>query len=283
MKSDRLLVLDDEPDICGFIKEVAEENGFGVATANDFQQFTAAYRLRFSVLAIAVAVVVWSIALAGRAGADGDPVVLTTQEWAPYQLQSGNEQTGVAVDVVRCAFEQLKRPLRIVFYPWQRAQEEAEAGRAAGFFAASRSQARDRFAVMSAPIAPQQWTWYFRPDASIRPTDRAFRGQARVTATSGSNMAAWLRQREYRVQPEPRSADQLIWMLERGRVDAVLSNSLVFRSSLARTKTSPDRFLSETERDKPLGVYFVRGFLERNPDLLESFNRQLPACTASLP
>ncbi len=44
MISNRLLVIDDEPAICDFVKEVAEENGFDVATANDFNQFRAAYR-----------------------------------------------------------------------------------------------------------------------------------------------------------------------------------------------------------------------------------------------
>ena len=33
MVSNRLLVIDDEPDVCDFVKEVAEEQGFDVATA----------------------------------------------------------------------------------------------------------------------------------------------------------------------------------------------------------------------------------------------------------
>ncbi len=44
MTSSRLLVIDDEPAICDFVKDVAEEQGFDVATANNFQQFTTAYR-----------------------------------------------------------------------------------------------------------------------------------------------------------------------------------------------------------------------------------------------
>ncbi len=43
MKSGNLLVMDDEPDICDFVKEVAEENGFEVAIAANFDQFSAAY------------------------------------------------------------------------------------------------------------------------------------------------------------------------------------------------------------------------------------------------
>lgn len=44
MISNRLLVVDDDPAICDFVKEVAEENGFDVATAENFDQFSAGYR-----------------------------------------------------------------------------------------------------------------------------------------------------------------------------------------------------------------------------------------------
>ena len=44
MTANRLLVVDDEPEICDFIREVAEENGFGVAIAENYDQFRAAYR-----------------------------------------------------------------------------------------------------------------------------------------------------------------------------------------------------------------------------------------------
>ncbi|MCH7930413.1 MAG: EAL domain-containing response regulator [Proteobacteria bacterium] len=43
MKSGRLLVIDDEPAICDFVKDVAEESGFEVAIAANFDQFSVAY------------------------------------------------------------------------------------------------------------------------------------------------------------------------------------------------------------------------------------------------
>ena len=44
MNPNRLLVIDDEPGICEFVKEVAEANGFEVAIAQDHQEFQASYR-----------------------------------------------------------------------------------------------------------------------------------------------------------------------------------------------------------------------------------------------
>ena len=39
MNSNHLLVIDDEPEICEFVKDVAEESGFDVAIAENFEQF----------------------------------------------------------------------------------------------------------------------------------------------------------------------------------------------------------------------------------------------------
>ena len=43
MNPNRLLVIDDEPDICDFVKEVAEDNGYEVAVATEFEGFSASY------------------------------------------------------------------------------------------------------------------------------------------------------------------------------------------------------------------------------------------------
>jgi EAL domain-containing protein (putative c-di-GMP-specific phosphodiesterase class I) len=44
MSLNSLLVLDDEPDVCEFIKDVAEDMGFDVETATDHDQFRRLYR-----------------------------------------------------------------------------------------------------------------------------------------------------------------------------------------------------------------------------------------------
>ncbi len=41
MSAERLLIIDDEPDICAFVKEVAEGMGFEVEATSDPEQFKA--------------------------------------------------------------------------------------------------------------------------------------------------------------------------------------------------------------------------------------------------
>jgi polar amino acid transport system substrate-binding protein len=137
---------------------------------------------------------------------------------------------------------------------------------------------RDEYAVLSAPIAPQVWTWYFPRDAAVQPGDANFKASARVTATSGSNMAAFLGREGYRMEGETRSPEQLVVMLRAGRVDAVLANSVTFDEALRGLGQSPQSFASRVERSEPLGVYFGRHFLQRQPGFLESFNTHVPFC-----
>lgn len=168
---------------------------------------------------------------------------------------------------------------RIVFLPWRRAQEDVRAGRADAFFAASRSAERDEYAVFSLPIAPQVWTWYFPRGAPLRPDDPAFKTTARIGATSGSNMAAWLARDGYRVEDDVRSMEQLVAMLRARRVDAVLANAITFEEAMRALGQSPETFESRAERSEPLGVYFGRHLLARQPGFLEAFNRHVPPCT----
>ena len=44
MNEPRLIVVDDEPDVCDFIREVAEESGFDVAVAGNQEEFSASRR-----------------------------------------------------------------------------------------------------------------------------------------------------------------------------------------------------------------------------------------------
>jgi polar amino acid transport system substrate-binding protein len=213
-------------------------------------------------------------------GAD-DAVLLTTQEWPPYQSQASGAPAGIAVDAVRCIFDRLGMSVEIVFLPWQRAQEDVRNGNAAGFFAASRSAERDQFATLSTPIAPQVWTWFYRRGSAIAPDDAGFKAAARVTGTFGSNMAAWLRESGFRVQDEPRTTDQLLQMLERGYVDAVLANSVAFELALEAAGRPADTFLSRPERDQPLGVYFANRFLDAHPGFLARFDAAVPPCVPS--
>ena len=210
---------------------------------------------------------------------ENEKLILITQEWAPYQTNTGGTMGGIALGVVKCALEKIGIPYSIEFLPWKRAQSVVKAGRAHGFFAASRSDKRDAYARLSVPIAPQKWLWYLKKTSLLDPRDQSFIKNARVTATAGSNMGHWLRSKGYNIKFQPKSTEQLVRMLQIDRIDAVLANEWVFTGALRALNLPRSEIRMIPNKDKPLGVYFSMVFLTRHPEFLRRFNALVPGCT----
>jgi|GEM_PF-558803 len=212
------------------------------------------------------------------AGNNPEVLQLTTQHWPPYQYEVDGALQGIAVAVVSCVLERMNQPYEIHVLPWARAQADVQAGRADAFFAASQSPAIDQYAVMSWPIAPQVWRWYWLADNNIEPENEDFKTSVPVSAQAGSNMAAWLQREGYDLQSQPATNDQLVNMLLQGHVEAILSNELAVSQTLEDMGLAEDLFASLPSLNKPLGVYFSNTFLAVYPKFLERFNNYIAGC-----
>lgn len=189
------------------------------------------------------------------------PVKLLTQEQAPYAMQlADGKQTGLALEVVRCAFDRLGEGSGIRFVAWSRAQHRVEVGEADGYFPASRNAARDAGSRWFGPVAPQQWRWYLRRDSRFDPLSAGFREHARVGAYAGSNMLVWLQEQHYQVTVSPPEHDQMLDVLLAGRADAVLAANLAM-DRLIDLRGAANRVRSQLAQDKPLGLYLSHAFL----------------------
>jgi polar amino acid transport system substrate-binding protein len=236
-------------------------------------------RCRIGVWATGLLAGIFFAVTAGLA-AGPEKLLLTTQEWAPYHTAINDVPNGIAVRVIDCVLEKMQQPYSITFLPWTRAQDEVKTGRAHGFFVASQSDKRDEYARLSTPIAPQKWIWYLRKDSKRTPEAVSFKQTARVAATAGSNMANWLEENGFNIVSRPKMTEQLVEMLQREYVDAVLANELVFSKALRTLKLSNDMFYTYVQKDAPVGVYFSKAFLENYPGFLQRFNTAIPACIA---
>jgi len=210
------------------------------------------------------------------------PVTLTTHNLYPYGYYNGqNEFIGSAVDVVRCVFDQMDQPYKIEVVPWKRAQRMVLKGTADGFFAGSQNAKRDGYAVMSAVIADQNWTWFLRKDRKMHPLDPDFKRTALVSSFLGANMQRWLVSNGYKVDGhEPVDTNLLLKRLLGGRIDAALANDQVMKALLVASKTEDKVFLV-LNRSKPLGVYFSKETLSERPTFLEKFNSHVADCRRS--
>jgi polar amino acid transport system substrate-binding protein len=221
--------------------------------------------------------------LAALVQAQAAPVRLLTQQQQPYSDQNiKGQQSGIALETVRCVMNKLQRPFEIKFVPWKRAQTLVEQGDADGFFSASQNSERDRYATLSQMIAPQQWRWYLRAESNVKPSSDEFRQSVTVGAYFGSNMLSWLTHSGYRIYASPPGHDQLLKMLLAGRVGAVLASDLAMNEAMLQGHAT-QLVRSELLEDKPLGVYFGHHFLGReDPDFMSRFNAQLPFCRSNI-
>ncbi len=214
--------------------------------------------------------------------AEDQEILLTTQDWPPYQTYIGSELTGAAVDVVRCAMEKLERPYRFEVYPWRRSQIMVMTSKAHGFFAASKSNERDEYATFSEIIAEQEWTWYLLKANKLDPKQDSFKEGAKVAAMIGSNMLSWLKNKNYKITKEHIDTEKLFIGLFDGEYDAILVNNLVAKHAINKLGLSKEQFSDVQHKYKPLGVYWSNEFLGVNPGFINNFNSMVIQCRGNI-
>lgn len=223
----------------------------------------------------AVLSVVLGITLVAGAADAAQKVRFMTQEWEPYNFTKDGQPVGVSVATVKCIAAKIGVDAEIVIRPWVRAQAMVKDGEADAFFAASESPERNQFAVISKPISPQVWGWYMPKGSSKDPSSPA---DLKVGVVIGSAMEKFLTEKGYTVSQKLNATTPLVKLLESGRVDAVLANTLVFEEAMADAKVEKDAFQLKEHSNRPLGVYFSKTFIDANPGFLDKFNAAIPGC-----
>jgi len=84
-------------------------------------------------------------------------------------------------------------------------------------------------------------------------------------------MLDWLKENGYNVKAEPPDTEALFKMLLYKRVDAILANNFV-AEEIIKKENLAGRLKSAIQQDQPLGVYFSKAFLAKNPGFLDEFN-----------
>ena len=135
-----------------------------------------------------------------------------------------------------------------------------------GYFAVDASDSMDHIAFRTDPVSLEKW--YLVSHADPYPL-----GEPRIGAIIGSNEEAWWRSQGQEIFLTVRTAEQLIALLQRRRIDQVLMDQRVLESL-----TGTDELSRQFLRYVPLHMYFSRDFVSRNPEFIQAFNRQIPAC-----
>ncbi|MBB2497034.1 transporter substrate-binding domain-containing protein [Pseudomonas sp. UL070] len=203
---------------------------------------------------------------------------LDTSQEPPYQLMIDGQLSGLSVSVLDCIFSRLRQPHDIQLTSWKRAKHNVSTHLSEGFFSSAPDAEADAFAELSAPLLIEKWYWYaLDPQILNRPP---WDPQLRIGAVLGSNTLAWLETRGINVQQTVPRLEQLLQLLQRGRIDMILADQDVMSSALP-TQQPALQLQQRFVRYSPLGVYFSRTYLEHNSGFLPAFNQQVQSCAPS--
>ncbi|QBF83104.1 transporter substrate-binding domain-containing protein [Shewanella maritima] len=205
-------------------------------------------------------------------------ITISTQEWPPYQMQTGNDQTGAAIDALACVMRRLQQPYKVIFLPWGRAQFAVEQGKYDGFFSAAKNDQRDSYAVFSEPFIAQTWNYYLLKGTQVPLDPQTIKQQAYFGSRKHSNTTYWLKQNDFQLIHQADHINELLALLQKGRIDAMMENKLLFEDAIAKAGLPMEMFEVVHNRTLPLGVYFGNQFVKRYPEFVEQFNRHTHAC-----
>jgi hypothetical protein len=135
-----------------------------------------------------------------------------------------------------------------------------------GYFAVDPSTSLDQVAFRTNPVSLEKWHLISLADAETPENPR-------IGTVIGSNEEAWLLSRGQKIFLNVRTPQQLISLLQLGRIDQALMDQRVLESL-----SDIDGLTSQFLRYVPLHVYLNADFVSRNPDFINAFNRQIPAC-----
>lgn len=185
--------------------------------------------------------------------------------------------SGLVVDVIQCALDNLDIELELKVVPWVRAQKMVENTKADGFFAASQNSERDKFATFSDIIYEHHWRWYYLKNNPINFNSPTLTQEVVVTGYTGSNTLKWLKGNKFVVSVEANSSEALLRLLLIERADLLLASENVLDKVIKKAGIV-EQVESVLHSKKLLGVYFSNHFLARYPQFLAQFNQQIPNC-----
>jgi len=228
---------------------------------------------------LSFSLVVFSYVFNHNAQAAGpERLYLTTQEWPPYQTYASGTIAGLSVNRLKCVLRQLEQPYQLTMTSWKNAQLMVQNEQQHGFFVAEQSEARDKYAVFSAPLLYHQWRWYFSNNLNNIDLSNDNKKKWQVSAEFGSNKWFYLHEQGFNVEKKPRNINTLLDMLMHNEVDAILVDGFAMQIALKEQGMLNNSFRSQLMATKSLGLYFHNNFVKKYPEFLPKFNQTITSC-----
>lgn len=145
-------------------------------------------------------------------------VLVTTEEYPPFNMNSDGQIIGIATDLVRATFEKAAVPYKIEMYPWQRAYAMALENKDTCVYSTTETdERRDKFEWVG-PMVSNDWVLFARADRAKPLLSLDDAGKNTIGGYTGDAIAVFLESKGFKVDAAPR--DELNpAKLVNGRID----------------------------------------------------------------
>ncbi|AKJ29630.1 substrate-binding periplasmic protein [Caldimonas brevitalea] len=222
-----------------------------------------------------------------RSAADNQPLRIATGELPPYATQSRDDQ-GIALSIVRRAFELSGYSVRYTFLPWSRALRETRQGKWDGTAYWGRAPEREAGFLLSDTVIEEEWVFLHRRDVDfdwhtlddLKPWRIAMIQDYSYNAGLKAMVAAG----ELHIDPTPDDLAALRKLIRR-RVDVVPIERYVACDLISRYLNAADAAVLKAHR-RPMTLQFTTHLLlptvlPKSETRREAFDNGLKALRAS--
>lgn len=210
------------------------------------------------------------------AHAEESPLRLLFPVFKPYTYLENGYPVGIGIRAVNAIMVSLNQPVTLKSSPnYGRAVKEVRAGRADGFFLASRNNERDAIADFSAPVVTNNWSWFLNADSDWTVASAEFIQKAKVGTFLHANTHKWLIKRNFQNIDARNNITHLPELLSEKRLDAVFLAEAVFWDEVDESKIPREKFRHFVAIAKPFGIYISKDWVQDHPGFMTRLNKAI--------
>ncbi|MBI3161324.1 MAG: transporter substrate-binding domain-containing protein [Chloroflexi bacterium] len=205
-------------------------------------------------------------------------VILTTGEWQPYTSET-MENYGAFTEIVSAVFKEMGVPVKYVFYPWKRAEEEVKNGKAFATFPYIETEERLQEYDFSDPVFVSTGRFFYMPERQKNPVIYETLADLQAYRVGGV-LGYWYEKpfAEAGLKTDYVSSDETnIQKLYLGRVDLAASEELVGWALIQKLYPQEANRFAVAEKalnEDPLRLLVSRSYPD-SAALLQKFNAAL--------
>jgi polar amino acid transport system substrate-binding protein len=137
----------------------------------------------------------WSVLSTAQAA----PLVITTEDYPPFNMMKGGELSGLSTDILKKAFADAKVDYNITLYPWQRAYDMAVKEDNTCVYSTTLTDQRQSLFKWVGPVVKNDWILFAKADSTAKVTSLDDIKGATIGGYQGDALTLYLKEKGMKV------------------------------------------------------------------------------------